>query len=981
MKIRKIAAVLLAALMLSAALPLAAAENHPHTWVERSRDEATCTREGIIYYTCFCGETKQEKIPMKEHAWGAWQTNIEATCFREGEAQHTCTVCGKTETRRIKKLEHEFGEWTTTKAPTCTEPGEHECVCKVCGHVRVREMEKLAHKWSAWRVTVPATEFSKGVKARTCTMCGLEETEEFYPHPTYKKNDRGEGVKGLQEKLNAAGYSCGSPSGKYGTSTEKAVKKLEKDHGFTQDGVAWPGVQAWLNGEYGWTPPADLEPEDEFEEPEDEAPEASAPAPDSGDAVAADGAGLTGKYSFSAVAEDTSSWRYGPGEKAEVKITVTNTGTEPVYIFLGHLSISSLIDDDATLISWDIEPLLTDGYVRGLHQPGQTSTLTLLIEVQDEDVEAGATKRKIPFWMRPATGYYPEDWPKLEDTELRAPVTIPLPDPGLKITDAELWKDLYTPGEHATTTVWYENTGCHKLYGVELDLYYWDKAAGDYVFDRTTASLSWPLGVKGITQAYNDSQIGAYDVTERDVTNAKDGVARIAFKARAHTKDGTPVESEFAVVEFNVYRVDLRLEAEDTSAGLTPVGGMVTLKVWLTNDGTETMSVDGKDSFECWNDWVSSAEDHYKYGHGEGLFRFGPGATEEMDLQLMVFEKDVQAGEIRRNLCISMRRLVQEGGKRVLPDTPEGDIAGMSEWFSSNTVEVVIPLPQEPAEAEPAPKAPERCSPRFIAAGEGSAERAVSECPEHAAVAKAAAKLTEGAEGPEAERAAWEAAAKLWEDALKKEYDAAVKAAKSARKKALKSERAAFEKLLAARKAAIAAENPGDPAAAAKALAEVLEHKTCLVCYERHTAPDAERMLRGSADDTLSKAGASGNCSVGTRRAGSTVHETEALCAAHAAIDAKAAEAKDAEAWKQIKGLWIAELNRIADERYLAADKAGRAAIAAERAAYGEWLQAREAMLTVLYPEQDAAVQELLAEAVRARVIGLCGTVPPSGDR
>ena len=94
-----------------------------------------------------------------------------------------------------------------------------------------------------------------------------------------------------------------------------------------------------------------------------------------------------------------------------------------------------------------------------------------------------------------------------------------------------------------------------------------------------------------------------------------------------------------------------------------------------------------------------------------------------------------------------------------------------------------------------------------------------------------------------------------------------------------------------------------------------------------------------------------------------------------------AAEAKDAEAGKQIKGLWIAELNRIADERYLAADKAGRAAIAAERAAYGEWLQAREAMLTVLYPEQDAAVQELLAEAVRARVIGLCGTVPPSGDR
>ena len=114
---------------------------------------------------------------MKDHTWGAWQTNIEATCFREGEEQHTCTVCGKTEKRKTKKLEHEFGVPIANKrisvTPTCTEPGEHECVCKVCGHVRVREMEKLAHKWSAWRVTVPATAFSKGVKARTCTMCGL----------------------------------------------------------------------------------------------------------------------------------------------------------------------------------------------------------------------------------------------------------------------------------------------------------------------------------------------------------------------------------------------------------------------------------------------------------------------------------------------------------------------------------------------------------------------------------------------------------------------------------------------------------------------------------------------------------------------------------------------------------------------------------------------------------------------------------------
>ena len=194
-----------------------------------------------------------------------------------------------------------------------------------------------------------------------------------------------------------------------------------------------------------------------------------------------------------------------------------------------------------------------------------------------------------------------------------------------------------------------------------------------------------------------------------------------------------------------------------------------------------------------------------------------------------------------------------------------------------------------------------------------------------------------------------------------------------------KAERTAFEKLLAARKVALAEEYLEDPAAAAKALAEVLEHKTCLLCYERHTSPDADRLLRAGADDVLAKSGASGTCSVGTHRAGSKVYEAESLCAAHAVIDAMAAEAEDAAAWKEVKGLWIAELDRIADEKYLRADEAGRAAIAAERIAYGEWLKAREAMLTVLYP--DASVQALLAEAVRARVLSLCGTVPKADAR
>ena len=107
----------------------------------------------------------------------------------------------------------------------------------------------------------------------------------------------------------------------------------------------------------------------------------------------------------------------------------------------------------------------------------------------------------------------------------------------------------------------------------------------------------------------------------------------------------------------------------------------------------------------------------------------------------------------------------------------------------------------------------------------------------------------------------------------------------------------------------------------------------------------------------------------------------EALCETHAAdealergaIGAAGDGAAKANAWKQIKGLWLAELDALTNARYLAADAAGRKVIAAERVSFGNWLKAREAVLELLYPDHPEIVGEVIADAIRGRVLSLCG--------
>ena len=53
---------------------------------------------------------------------------------------------------------------------------------------------------------------------------------------TFKKGDKGEGVKALQKTLKSAGFDPGKDDGDFGPKTEKAVQDFQKKAGIKTDG-------------------------------------------------------------------------------------------------------------------------------------------------------------------------------------------------------------------------------------------------------------------------------------------------------------------------------------------------------------------------------------------------------------------------------------------------------------------------------------------------------------------------------------------------------------------------------------------------------------------------------------------------------------------------------------------------------------------------------------------------------------------------
>lgn len=145
---------------------------HEHSYKADLTTNPTCTEEGIMTYTCECGDSYTEPYPTLEHQYESEVTK-EASCIEEGEATYTCKLCGDSYTEGLPLADHMEGVSAVETRPTCTEDGETVTSCSVCGEELHRDViPAKGHTEGEQTVLNAATYFSEGTAEIRCTDCG-----------------------------------------------------------------------------------------------------------------------------------------------------------------------------------------------------------------------------------------------------------------------------------------------------------------------------------------------------------------------------------------------------------------------------------------------------------------------------------------------------------------------------------------------------------------------------------------------------------------------------------------------------------------------------------------------------------------------------------------------------------------------------------------------------------------------------------------
>lgn len=145
---------------------------HEHSYTANLTTNPTCTEEGVMTYTCECGDSYTESYPKLEHQYEKEVTK-EATCAEEGVMTYTCSLCGDSYTESIPKAGHTPGAAQVTREAACTEDGEQTISCMVCGEVISTEaIPAKGHTAGEPEVTKAAGWFHSGLQETKCVDCG-----------------------------------------------------------------------------------------------------------------------------------------------------------------------------------------------------------------------------------------------------------------------------------------------------------------------------------------------------------------------------------------------------------------------------------------------------------------------------------------------------------------------------------------------------------------------------------------------------------------------------------------------------------------------------------------------------------------------------------------------------------------------------------------------------------------------------------------
>ena len=153
-------------------------EAHKHNYTSSVTKASTCTNEGIMTYTCSCGNSYTEVIGKIAHQFGGYTYNNDATYDADGTETAICTVCGERTTRTASGTKlvhtHSYTE-TITTTPTCTENGIKTYTCG-CGNSYTEVIPATGHQFSDYVYNNDATTSADGTKTRHCTVCDVRET-------------------------------------------------------------------------------------------------------------------------------------------------------------------------------------------------------------------------------------------------------------------------------------------------------------------------------------------------------------------------------------------------------------------------------------------------------------------------------------------------------------------------------------------------------------------------------------------------------------------------------------------------------------------------------------------------------------------------------------------------------------------------------------------------------------------------------------
>lgn len=151
---------------------------HEHKYTADLTTDPTCTEEGVMTYTCECGDTYTEPYPALGHQYNSEITK-RATCIEEGEETFTCTLCGDMYVKKISKTDHKNTKEVITVEPTCTEDGTKTLTCELCEEeLSTEAIPAKEHTPGEQELIKKATLFSEGEAVTKCTICGeILETE------------------------------------------------------------------------------------------------------------------------------------------------------------------------------------------------------------------------------------------------------------------------------------------------------------------------------------------------------------------------------------------------------------------------------------------------------------------------------------------------------------------------------------------------------------------------------------------------------------------------------------------------------------------------------------------------------------------------------------------------------------------------------------------------------------------------------------